>query len=177
MNRASVNLHTDFKLELGLKTAEVKRLTALLAKFASLVDSNGKISSQNMLTRQSSSAASAAKKEGADIVGEGRGGQIAASSPVGDSQSRPVTDSPSPHASGLLRSYSDKGLQSNSGLAHMHKASAQCPEGQQLATQGSGSGQLDHNLTGALCVSLGVAHPYCKCCSVFGNACFVCGEH
>lgn len=145
MNRASVNLHTDFKLELELKTAEVKRLTALLAKFASLVDSNGNIrfrNSQNMLTRQSSSAASAANKEGADIVGEGRGGQIAASSPVGDSHSRAVTDSPSPHASGLLRSYSDKGLQSNSGLAQMPKASAECPDGQQLATQGSASGQL-----------------------------------
>lgn len=45
VNRATVNLHTDFKLELELKTAEVKRLTGLLAKFAGMVDSNGKISS------------------------------------------------------------------------------------------------------------------------------------
>ncbi|KAL0044209.1 hypothetical protein WJX82_004352 [Trebouxia sp. C0006] len=43
VNRATVNLHTDYKLELELKTAEVKRLTGLLAKFASMVDSNGKI--------------------------------------------------------------------------------------------------------------------------------------
>ena len=43
VNRATVNLHTDFKLELELKTAEVKRLTGLLAKFASMVDSNGRI--------------------------------------------------------------------------------------------------------------------------------------
>lgn len=45
VNRATVNLHTDFKLELELKTAEVQRLTGLLAKFAGMVDSNGKISS------------------------------------------------------------------------------------------------------------------------------------
>ena len=43
VNRATVNLHTDYKLELELKTAEVKRLTGLLAKFASMVDSNGRI--------------------------------------------------------------------------------------------------------------------------------------
>ncbi len=45
VNRATVNLHTDYKLELELKTAEVKRLTGLLAKFASMVDSNGRIAS------------------------------------------------------------------------------------------------------------------------------------
>lgn len=43
VNRATVNLHTDYKLELELKTAEVKRLTGLLAKFASMVDSSGKM--------------------------------------------------------------------------------------------------------------------------------------
>lgn len=43
VNRATVNLHTDYKLELELKTAEVKRLTRLLAKFAGMVDSNGRI--------------------------------------------------------------------------------------------------------------------------------------
>ena len=43
VNQATVNLHTDYKLELELKTAEVKRLTGLLAKFASMVDSNGKM--------------------------------------------------------------------------------------------------------------------------------------
>ncbi|DBA96954.1 hypothetical protein WJX77_010368 [Trebouxia sp. C0004] len=43
VNRATVNLHTDYKLELELKTAEVKRLTGLLAKFASMVDSSGRI--------------------------------------------------------------------------------------------------------------------------------------
>ena len=43
VNRATVNLHTDYKLELELKTAEVKRLTGLLAKFASMVDSNGRV--------------------------------------------------------------------------------------------------------------------------------------
>ena len=41
VNRATVNLHTDCKLELELRTAEVKRLTSLLAKFVSMVDSNG----------------------------------------------------------------------------------------------------------------------------------------
>lgn len=45
VNRATVNLHTDYKLELELKTAEVRRLTGLLAKFASMVDSNGKMAS------------------------------------------------------------------------------------------------------------------------------------
>ena len=43
VNRATINLHTDYKLELELKTAEVKRLTGLLAKFASMVDSSGKM--------------------------------------------------------------------------------------------------------------------------------------
>lgn len=43
VNRATVNLHTDYKLELELKTAEVKRLMGLLAKFASMVDSSGKM--------------------------------------------------------------------------------------------------------------------------------------
>ena len=43
VNRATVNLHTNFKLELELKIAEVKRLTSLLAKFASMVDANGKM--------------------------------------------------------------------------------------------------------------------------------------
>lgn len=40
-----MNLHTDYKLELELKTAEVQRLTGLLAKFASMVDSCGKMTS------------------------------------------------------------------------------------------------------------------------------------
>ena len=61
VNRATVNLHTDFKLELELKTAEVKRLTSLLAKFASMVDSNGSMTHANSGNGRSTGVAGSAR--------------------------------------------------------------------------------------------------------------------
>lgn len=117
VNRASVNLHTDFKLELELKTAEVKRLTALLAKFANMVDSSGKINATGANTaRQSSTAAYAADSDPAAVatadISNSRDGSLEVQTSVNTAQTnsrgRAVSSSPSPYA--LTRSASEKGL-------------------------------------------------------------------
>lgn len=146
VNRASVNLHTDYKLELELKTAEVKRLTALLAKFASMVDDNGKLSNAGAaLSGQSSSAASAAKSlaavatAGAASGNEGnQEGQSAGNSPHTGSQGRSASNSPSPYA--LTRSASDKAIRSSSGRLQTPQGSTgRLPNHHQLLSSVQGS--------------------------------------
>jgi len=106
VNRATVNLHTDYKLELELKTAEVKRLTGLLAKFASMVDSNGRIANSgsgssghaNLTGGSHAAAAGAADKHRVRSVTDPevaveaeQGGAAESAAVVGVQRDRPAT--------------------------------------------------------------------------------------
>ena len=123
----------------------------LLAKFASLVDSSGKISvsgvGQSGLMRQSSNAAGAesAAVATAEASSRGDGGserQLSASGGRSVSQDRAGRSSPGPYAAALSRSASDKGLRSGQGHSQTAEGLPTSPTSQQQlnSPQGNGTG-------------------------------------